>query len=51
MNLKKFFKVFKLKKEESVLRARIIRADGTVEDLGVIARGKAIKNFTEVKHG
>ena len=51
MNLKKFFKVFKRKKEESVLRARIIRADGTIEDLGVIARGKAIKNFMKVKHG
>jgi hypothetical protein len=51
MKLKNILKLFKRKKEQSVLRARIIRADGTIKDLGIIARGKAIKNFTEVKHG
>jgi len=51
MNLKKFLKLFRRKKVESVLRARIIRADGTIEDLGVIARGKAIENFTDLKNG
>jgi len=51
MKFKNIFKIFKRKKEQSVLRARIIRADGTIEDLGVIARGKAIKNFTDLKNG
>ena len=52
MSIKNFLRSFlKRKKVQSVLRAKIIRADGTVEDLGIIARGEPIKNFPISKGG
>ena len=46
-----FKKIFTFRKKEAVLRAKIIRANGTVEDLGEIAKVKKIKNKVEVKNG
>ena len=52
MSIKNFLRsLFKKKKVQSVLRAKIIRADGTIENLGIIARGKPIKNFPISKGG
>ena len=44
----KLKKIVKEKEKQTVLKAKIIRKDGTVEDLGVIARGNAIKNSVNI---
>ena len=44
----KLKKIVKEKEKQTVLKAKIIRRDGTVEDLGVIARGDAIKNSIKI---
>jgi hypothetical protein len=48
--LKRIFGLKKPQKGEAVLRATVIRADGTIEELGVIARGEIDLNADTVQH-